>query len=385
MTRMTGLRGLRKRKMELIDEIEHIKNEVCICYILVLPYSITFFLRNVDAELESLYYVDEGSKSRSKLIFIGKKKFNQDPMKGIEFLSERGLLDKQPSAVAQWLFKDLINPLRKNVSLIIKFMCLIIRYGLNIFILLFLWSFRLPGESQKIDRIMERFARQYVATNEGVFDCADTCYTISYSCIMLNTLLHNPNVKDRPSFDLYQTMNRELLEAGSVSIQTLSAVYESIRSQEFKIPEDDAGRLSELFLHSEREGWLYKQSSSQFISGPLSWKRRWLDYEKILVLFILISILVFCKLLIVFFKTILNKNRKLEVSYCGFSSVLCVSYLFSVDASHHCTTCGSFLGEDRKELLEHYHSPWHRFIICCIRHLALMEFEFMLLMFFFST
>lgn len=62
-------------------------------------------LRDVDAELESLYYVDEGSRSRHKLIFTGKKKFNQDPMRGIEYLTDRGLLSRQPSAVAQWLFK----------------------------------------------------------------------------------------------------------------------------------------------------------------------------------------------------------------------------------------------------------------------------------------
>ncbi|VDM79712.1 unnamed protein product [Strongylus vulgaris] len=92
---------------------------------------------------------------------------------------------------------------------------------------------------------------------------------------MLNTLLHNPNVKDRPTFERYQNMNKELLDAGSVSTAILAQIFDSIRTREFKIPCDDAARLDNIFLHPDREGWLYKQSSSQFISGPLSWKRRW--------------------------------------------------------------------------------------------------------------
>lgn len=33
----------------------------------------------------------------------------------------------------------------------------------------FLWSFRLPGEAQKIDRMMEAFAQRYCLCNPGVF------------------------------------------------------------------------------------------------------------------------------------------------------------------------------------------------------------------------
>lgn len=33
----------------------------------------------------------------------------------------------------------------------------------------FLWTFRLPGEGQKIDRITEYFARRYCEVNPDVF------------------------------------------------------------------------------------------------------------------------------------------------------------------------------------------------------------------------
>lgn len=35
----------------------------------------------------------------------------------------------------------------------------------------FLWSFRLPGEAQKIDRMMECFAEKYCDCNSDMFKC----------------------------------------------------------------------------------------------------------------------------------------------------------------------------------------------------------------------
>lgn len=58
----------------------------------------------------------------------------------------------------------------------------------------FLWAFRLPGESQKISRMLDAFAERYCRNNPDLFS-ADTCSVLCYSIIMLNTELHNPNVK----------------------------------------------------------------------------------------------------------------------------------------------------------------------------------------------
>ena len=74
---------------------------------------------------------------------------------------------------------------------------------------LFLGSFRLPGEAQKISRIMEVFAARYhacvtagnavlrAAGGEGELyeSDADSYYVLAYSVIMLNTDLHNKQVK----------------------------------------------------------------------------------------------------------------------------------------------------------------------------------------------
>lgn len=37
---------------------------------------------------------------------------------------------------------------------------------------------------------------------------ADTCYILSFAIIMLNTSLHNPNVKDKTTLERFISMNR---------------------------------------------------------------------------------------------------------------------------------------------------------------------------------
>ncbi len=60
----------------------------------------------------------------------------------------------------------------------------------------FLSGFRLPGEAQKIDRIMETFAARYCALNSEVFPSADVAFVLAFSVIMLQTDLHNPAIKE---------------------------------------------------------------------------------------------------------------------------------------------------------------------------------------------
>lgn len=75
----------------------------------------------------------------------------------------------------------------------------------------FLYSFRLPGEAQKIDRLMEAFARELynaitTATppqqHHSIFKSADTVYVLAFSTIMLNTDLHSPMMDDNKRMSL---------------------------------------------------------------------------------------------------------------------------------------------------------------------------------------
>lgn len=51
----------------------------------------------------------------------------------------------------------------------------------------FLRGFRLPGEAQKIDRIMEKFAERYCKCNPNSFTSADTAVC---SCLLCNNAQH---------------------------------------------------------------------------------------------------------------------------------------------------------------------------------------------------
>jgi guanine nucleotide exchange protein RalF len=59
---------------------------------------------------------------------------------------------------------------------------------------MFLKAFRLPGEADQIDRVIEKFAIAYILQNPRFNDTGDQIYLLAYSLIMLNTLNHNPRV-----------------------------------------------------------------------------------------------------------------------------------------------------------------------------------------------
>lgn len=50
---------------------------------------------------------------------------------------------------------------------------------------------------------------------------ADTCYVLSFAIIMLNTSLHNPNVKDKPTAERFIAMNRGINDGGDLPEELL--------------------------------------------------------------------------------------------------------------------------------------------------------------------
>lgn len=60
----------------------------------------------------------------------------------------------------------------------------------------FLESFRLPGEAQKIHRVLEAFSDRFYQQSKGILANKDAAFVLSYSVIMLNTDQHNVVVSD---------------------------------------------------------------------------------------------------------------------------------------------------------------------------------------------
>ncbi|KAF3853799.1 hypothetical protein F7725_014487 [Dissostichus mawsoni] len=247
-------------------------------------YCTTYRLKDeiaeVTNEIESLGQSEERkSMQRNKQMAMGRKKFNMDPKKGIRFLIDSSLLKNTSDDIAQFLYKG--EGLNKtaigdylgerddfNIEVLHAFLELHEFSDLNLVQALrqFLWSFRLPGEAQKIDRMMEAFALRYCRCNPGVFQSTDTCYVLSFAVIMLNTSLHNPNVKDKPSVQRFTAMNRGINDGGDLPEELL------------RIPEDDGNDLTHTFFNPDREGWLLKlELTCNLSSGGRvkTWKRRW--------------------------------------------------------------------------------------------------------------
>ena len=105
----------------------------------------------------------------------------------------------------------------------------------------FLAGFRLPGEAQKIDRLVEKFAARFVACNPGAFGSADTAYVLAYSVVMLNTDAHNPQVKVKMSRADFIRNNRGINEGGDLPEAYLSAIYEAITTDEIRMKDEDGG------------------------------------------------------------------------------------------------------------------------------------------------
>lgn len=90
----------------------------------------------------------------------------------------------------------------------------------------FLENFRLPGEAQKIDRLMEKFASRYCECNphENVLASADAAYVLAYSIIMLTTDLHSSHVKKKMTKSEFVRNNRGINESEDLPEEYLTKV-----------------------------------------------------------------------------------------------------------------------------------------------------------------
>ncbi|KAK7431341.1 guanine nucleotide exchange protein for ADP-robosylation factor [Neonectria magnoliae] len=96
----------------------------------------------------------------------------------------------------------------------------------------FLQSFRLPGEAQKIDRFMLKFAERYVMGNPNAFANADTAYVLAYSVILLNTDLHSTKIAKRMSKEEFIKNNRGINDNADLPDEYLLTIYDEIEANE---------------------------------------------------------------------------------------------------------------------------------------------------------
>ncbi|KAJ0988116.1 hypothetical protein J5N97_006472 [Dioscorea zingiberensis] len=174
--------------------------------------------------------------------------FNRKPSKGIEFLINTKKIGGSPEDVASFLK----NTTGLNETVIGDYLGERDDFPLKVMhayvdslnfegmdfgeaIRFFLRGFRLPGEAQKIDRIMEKFAERYCKCNPSSFTSADTAYVLAYSVIMLNTDAHNNMVKDKMSKADFIRNNRGINDGKDLPEDYLGSLYDHIVKNEIKM------------------------------------------------------------------------------------------------------------------------------------------------------
>lgn len=220
----------------------------------------------------------EAVKTKKEMWEKGIELFNKKPKKGLAFLHEHELLGRTCEEIAEFFLEDgrldktaigdfLGENEKFNKEVMYAYVDQMNFYGLEIVsaLRLFLEGFRLPGEAQKIDRLMEKFAARYHELNKKFanmeptdmqkslsaakqrqrngqkllsnyyFESADTVYVLAFSIIMLATDLHSAQVKKKMTKENYINMNRGINENKDLPREFLETIFDQVAESEIKV------------------------------------------------------------------------------------------------------------------------------------------------------
>jgi brefeldin A-inhibited guanine nucleotide-exchange protein len=188
----------------------------------------------------------EREKQRKTAMANAVRQFNFKPKRGVKALIKDGFIkpDDPQDAARFFLGNDQINKATlgeylgegepENIAIMHAFIDQM-EFRQTRFVdalRRFLQSFRLPGEAQKIDRFMLKFAERYITGNPKAFANADTAYVLAYSAVMLNTDQHSSNVKKRMAPEDFIKNNRGINDNADLPEEYLRGIYEDIRKNE---------------------------------------------------------------------------------------------------------------------------------------------------------
>jgi brefeldin A-resistance guanine nucleotide exchange factor 1 len=216
-------------------------------------------------------------RRRKGVIVQGTTRFNESPKKGIAYLASQGIIDdpNDPDSVAAFLrgtsridkriLAEFISK-KGNEAILDAFMNQFDFQGQRTDEALrqILNSFRLPGESALIERIITVFSEKYFNT-AGAAEIADkdAIFVLTYAIIMLNTDSYNPNIKaaNRMSYDQFARNLRGVNGGNDFEPQYLQDIYESIKTREIVLPEEHDNKHA--FEHAWKELLIKTQTSER--------------------------------------------------------------------------------------------------------------------------
>lgn len=217
-------------------------------------------------------------RARKRIIIRGATKFNENPKLGISFLASEGIIENPDDAhcvvkflrgttrISKTTLGEYLSK-RSHEHLLEAFLDLFDFSGKRVDEALrdLLNSFRLPGESPLIERIVTVFSEKYYATTtpEEIAN-KDAVLILTYAIIMLNTDQHNPNVnhQKRMTYNDFAKNLRGVNGNQDFAPDYLQNIYDSIKTNEIILPDE----------HNNKQAFDYAWEELQIktrSSGPL--------------------------------------------------------------------------------------------------------------------
>ena len=209
----------------------------------------------------SSIFMDDGSYEKNKVDTaikdtLQKKKkideafirFNAGKKSGTKLLKELGVIKEGPENMARFLKEDkraslfMIGEIfggedEFNIKVLENYLSMLNFKDLTVLEALkyFLSLFELPGESQKVERILENFAKKYTEDNPGLYT-QDATHMVSFLLMMLHTNVHNPQVIDKMNLQSFLNIGKNIDNNGKpVSVDILTKFYYDINQSPLAI------------------------------------------------------------------------------------------------------------------------------------------------------
>merc|ERR1712130_20915 len=183
---------------------------------------------------------------------VGLNLFNTNPDMGIDYLVKQNFIELSPLSVAKFLNKNQGLAKAKVGEYLGQLQSAFCMKVLSVFMEEFDFSgqridkamrqlldyVKVPGEAQKIEKIMEVFGKRFNKCNPSFaskLKCQESIVTLAFAIMLLNTDLHTANMKaDRKMLEKEFMNNLKQADEGhDFDHKLLKSVYKGIKKQPF--------------------------------------------------------------------------------------------------------------------------------------------------------
>lgn len=191
----------------------------------------------------------EKSKKLKAMYSKAIDEFNSDPEHNINQLIESGLVKEDAKSIAQFFHshRNLLSfagvglilggskPFFKSIMHEYVDMIDFSEMSLIESLYYFLSLFRLPPESQQIDRIIEKFAHTFYLSHQNEFPSASIVYDASFAAVILHTDAHNAQVQHKMQKSEFVKLYKDMDEGDALPTEFIEQIYDYVVTHEIAL------------------------------------------------------------------------------------------------------------------------------------------------------